>query len=1084
MNVLELVKIFALILVLSCPIKCQNRRRKAQRDNQIVTYKAKRECCPTDLFFSCGQALVCPVELMFMVDSTENAQPVLFEQQKTFILRFSTKLMQLHPPGWRLRLRLAALQYSSKVSVEHNFRDWQDLDVFQSRVASMTFIGHGSYSAYAITNATKVFRQETSSSGVRVALLMTDGRDHPRSPSAITAAAEAKQHNIRVFTIRLSALPNPDAMGTQLRSIASAPPQQHMLSLSDSQLDEKLFSEIEPVDGVEDGGGLVICVPWGDLAGKGERGEFGAFGAKGRKGVAGPAGLAGHKGEEGDRGPPGDPGPEGPLGPKEQEGHLDPQEKTVLAPRVPRVTREAKEDQVHLVRWVLVSREVRVRLGLWEYKGLVVSLGTVEQDQRQGDRGFEGPKGSLGPPGHGHKGDKLILYKTEKRHSLPSHAILTDRETQAHLGFRGEQGPIGPSGPRGPPGLATAGVTKVFLESQVIKEKEAQVNQGPRARRDLMGPLGYPAFLVKMESKGLREKRVYKDPKGQRGHQEVAHLEKRVIEVTEDPGVCQALLAPLDLLELRESQALWDHRDLLESLEEAKVVLDPLDRRGQRKTLRLDLRVTEAYLVYQDHQDLLELDFLGQRVLQDRLAHLACMGLQEKDYLDQRESLDFKVLWDQEGFQERISQDRRVVKDLLDILGKRETQGILDHLALLENRGDLEKKESQDFRDEVIQIIKEIFGCGVMCREIPLELVFVIDSSESVGLENFEVVKDFVNTIIDQFTVSQEASRVGVVLYSHLNTVVVGLQQQRSREEIKASVRAMPYLGEGTFTGSAMLQARKVFRDSRPHVRKVAVVLTDVQSDQRDLVQFKETASEGHAEGIEVLIIGVVNKTDPVYEEFLSEMKTVASDPREEHVYIIDDFLLLPVLENNILKQICDRDATAPFRPKSLFSSVETHPNRPEDSESKKIPEAKNTWPPAPQPTESLWPHENQFDTEVTVEPSNKQPDLPFIPHGEKGEPGPGQNSVVQWQSPTEWPGEVESFHTTFGPPPPTPTETPVSGGGCSQPLEPGPCRQYKIRWYYDPEANACAQFWYGGCQGNTNNFENETNCRNTCVYL
>lgn len=181
---------------------------------------------------------------MFIVDSSEKAKPVLFERQKAFILRFSSRLMQLHAAGWRLRLRLAALQYSSAVSVEHNFRDWQDLDVFQSRVASMAFIGHGSYSAYAITNATQVFSRETSPSSLRVALLMTDGADHPRSPSAVTAAAEAKQHNIRVFALRPSGPPGDEELRAELRSIASAPPQQHVLSLTDSRLDDRLFSEL------------------------------------------------------------------------------------------------------------------------------------------------------------------------------------------------------------------------------------------------------------------------------------------------------------------------------------------------------------------------------------------------------------------------------------------------------------------------------------------------------------------------------------------------------------------------------------------------------------------------------------------------------------------------------------------------------------------------------------------------------------------------------------------------------------------------------------------------------------------------
>lgn len=184
-------------------------------------------------------------------------------------------------------------------------------------------------------------------------------------------------------------------------------------------------------------------------------------------------------------------------------------------------------------------------------------------------------------------------------------------------------------------------------------------------------------------------------------------------------------------------------------------------------------------------------------------------------------------------------------------------------------------------------------GCGFKCRESPLELVFVIDSSESVGPENFELIKDFVNALIDRVSVSREASRVGVVLYSHVDVVVVSLKQQSSQDDIKAAVRRMPYLGEGTFTGSAIHRANQIFQASRPGVRKVAVVLTDGQADRRDAVQLEDAAEEAHAAGIEMFVIGVVNKTDPLYEEFRAEMMAIASDPSEEHVYLIDDFMTL-----------------------------------------------------------------------------------------------------------------------------------------------------------------------------------------------
>lgn len=183
--------------------------------------------------------------------------------------------------------------------------------------------------------------------------------------------------------------------------------------------------------------------------------------------------------------------------------------------------------------------------------------------------------------------------------------------------------------------------------------------------------------------------------------------------------------------------------------------------------------------------------------------------------------------------------------------------------------------------------------------------MFVIDSSESVGPENFELVKDFVIALIDRVSVGSGASRVGVVLYSHVDMVVVSLGQQSSQEEVKAAVRAMPYLGEGTFTGSAIHLATQLFLASRPGVRKVAVVLTDGQADQRDVMHFKETAAEAHAEGIEVFTVGVANKTDPLYEDFQAEMNVIASDPDEEHVYLIDNFRALPSKQPYEYKLYC-----------------------------------------------------------------------------------------------------------------------------------------------------------------------------------
>lgn len=64
------------------------------------------------------------------------------------------------------------------------------------------------------------------------------------------------------------------------------------------------------------------------------------------------------------------------------------------------------------------------------------------------------------------------------------------------------------------------------------------------------------------------------------------------------------------------------------------------------------------------------------------------------------------------------------------------------------------------------------------------------------------------------------------------------------------------------------------------------------------------------------------------------------------------------------------------------------------------------------------------------------------------------------------------------------PSELPVLYPRCGLILDQGNCRDYSIRWYYDKQANACAQFWYGGCGGNDNRYETEDECKKTCVQF
>ncbi|XP_049862790.1 spondin-1 [Schistocerca gregaria] len=54
----------------------------------------------------------------------------------------------------------------------------------------------------------------------------------------------------------------------------------------------------------------------------------------------------------------------------------------------------------------------------------------------------------------------------------------------------------------------------------------------------------------------------------------------------------------------------------------------------------------------------------------------------------------------------------------------------------------------------------------------------------------------------------------------------------------------------------------------------------------------------------------------------------------------------------------------------------------------------------------------------------------------------------------------------------------------CMMEPEPGVCRGYFQRWYFDARKGMCIKFIYGGCRGNRNNFLTEKECQDSCNVI
>ncbi|XP_064166932.1 collagen, type XXVIII, alpha 2a isoform X1 [Anguilla rostrata] len=1129
-----------------------------------------------------GQDEDCSLELAFLVDSSESAKDN-HAQEKQFAMDMVDRLQAIQlKTRRRLSWRAALLQYSSHVIIEQTFKQWRGSEHFKSNLAPIAYIGHGTYTTYAITNLTQIYLDESKAGSIKVAVLMTDGLSHPRNPDIFSATADAKNQGVRFFTVGITPTANEPANVAQMRLLASSPATRYVHNLQDKGIVDTLIKEIAEIvdegcplaqrcacekgerghigaagkkgrpgdDGAPGSKGNKGDPGLSGLPGRdgsegkpgykgeqGERGECGTPGIKGDRGPEGPVGIAGSRGPQGLPGPQGDIGPEGPYGKKGERGPAGP----------PGMIGETG----------IGLAGPKGDMGFQGRPGPPGPPGVGEPGQPgsqgpqgvqgekgpqgegfpgpKGDRGLDGPRGPRGSTGLGTKGEKGEVGPIgfPGTLGLPGAGIT---------GEKGVEGPRGPPGGRGPPGEGfpgPKGEQGLPGESGATGERGAG-EPGPKGEPGASGLAGLPGLPGEDGAPGQKGEPGASGLRGQEGpagtgtQGEKGDQGQRGIRgLPGPPGIAGPSGA-------KGEPGLPGRLGLPgpagRSISGPKGDIGPPGHAGPVGETGYGLPGPKG-----DRGDPGPHGPVGPKG-EGYPGPIGPPGLPGPTGDPGPEGQGFPGPKGDVGYRgppglpgppgegvqglpgnigrpgppgpagppgEGIQGPKGEQGPLgipgprgpqgegyPGVKGDRGAQGERGWKGVKGDGGDPGvpgqagrpgvKGEAGLTREDIIKMIKEICGCGIRCKERPMELVFVIDSSESVGPENFEIIKDFVTALVDRVTVGRNATRIGLVLYSLEVRLQFNLARYVAKEDVKLAIRKMPYMGEGTHTGTAIRKAtQEAFYSARSGVRKVAIVITDGKTDKREPVKLDIAVREAHAANIEMYALGIVNATDVTQMEFLRELNLIASDPDSEHMYLIDDFNTLPALESKLVSQFCE-DQNGELVYNHITNGNAVHPNvnnnywnsfsgnngygynvKEEDANARR----------GTTHTVQVEDHSRKTSDQGIRTVGPFQPVVPFIEP-----PNSNTSTSSKSTSSTSISTSSTSVHVQPAPRPALPKESIPLNPRCGQSLDQGSCRDYNIRWYYDKQANACAQFWYGGCEGNNNRFDTEDQCKEICV--
>ena len=188
------------------------------------------------------------------------------------------------------------------------------------------------------------------------------------------------------------------------------------------------------------------------------------------------------------------------------------------------------------------------------------------------------------------------------------------------------------------------------------------------------------------------------------------------------------------------------------------------------------------------------------------------------------------------------------------------------------------------------------------CR-VPVDLIFAVDASGSVGVENYQKQKEFIKILASRYDL-QNSSRVAVIVFSSHASNEIQLGTRRTALSFATAVDNIPYFRRSTRIDLAM---RLVYDEyfafsSSNETQRLVILLTDGKQTRSSsmtpkYVPIEETVQLLRSKAARMFAVGIGSSVG------VKEMRMVTE--QEDDIFLATEFNDLIAKADMIAKTTC-----------------------------------------------------------------------------------------------------------------------------------------------------------------------------------